>query len=109
MPEVHDQLAQIRPAINTDTLAYSVPGGTKALVYSVVVCNTSAGGGKFRVYAVPSAGAPGVGNAVYYDVNVPGNDTFTANISVTMKTGGMIYVRSDSGNHTFTISGMEIS
>jgi hypothetical protein len=107
--ETHKQLAQSDPVINTNTTVYTVPALTTTLLYSAVVANVGAGAGKFRIFIVPSAGAAAPGNAIYFDVNVPKEDTFVANISVILETGGFIVVFSDSGDHTFTLSGMEIT
>jgi hypothetical protein len=109
MAEEHKSLAQVRPAAATPTLAYTTPALTKALLYSVVVCNTSAGASKFRLHKVPSGGPLGLDTALYYDVTVPGNDTFVANISVTCEPGETLHVESETGDHTFTLSGMEIT
>lgn len=110
MPTItHKQLAQSKPLPATDTTVYTVPVAIKTLVYSVVVANTAAGTTKFRVHIVPSAGAVAVSNAIYYDIAVPGRDTFVANISVLMEAGGFIVVRSNDGSSAFTISGLEIS
>lgn len=106
---LHKQLAQSQPPATTDTTVYTVPALTKTLIYGIVVANVGAQKTKFRVHIVPSAGAAGADNAIYYDISVPKNDTFVANISVTMEAGGFIVVRSDNGNATFTISGMEIT
>lgn len=109
MAQVHKQLAQNKPVAATDTTVYTVPAVTKALVYSVVVANTAAGSSRARVHLVPSAGAANVDNAIYYDILIPGRDTFVGNISVMMETAGFIVVRSNDGNCTFTISGIEIT
>jgi hypothetical protein len=109
MPFTHKQLAQSQPAAGVDTTVYTVPGATKTLVYGIVAANVGAAKSKFRIHIVPSGGSAGLDNAIYYDITVPKNDTFVANISVTMETGGFIVVRSDNGNTTFTISGMEIT
>lgn len=109
MAITHKQLAQSQPAAATNTSVYTVPALTKALVYSVVVANINNSASRFRVHIVPNAGAAGVSNAIYYDIRVPGRDTFVGNISVLMEAGGFIVVRSDDGNSTFTISGLEIA
>lgn len=100
------QLAQSDPAANTNTTVYTVPASTKALVFGIIVANTGNIPDPFRIFIVPSAGVAGVGNAIYYDVIVPGQDTFVANIQVLMEAGGFIVVYSTSGAHTFTFSGI---
>jgi hypothetical protein len=100
------QLAQNQPVTATETTVYTVPASNKALVYGIVVANVALSPGAFRIFLVPSGGGAGVGNAIYYDVNLPGQDTFAANIAALMEAGGFIVVYSDTGNHTFTISGL---
>jgi hypothetical protein len=107
MAQVHKQLAQSKPAATTDTTVYTVPAVTKTLVYSVVIANVAAGSSRARVHLVPSV--VGTDNAIYYDILIPGRDTFVGNISVMMETGYFIVVRSNDGNCTFTISGIEIT
>jgi hypothetical protein len=109
MAQTHKQLAQSQPAANTDTTVYTVPALTKTLVYSMVVANIANGSSTFRIHIVPSGGSVGVDNAIYRNVNVPGKDTFVANISILIEAGGFIVVRSSDGNCTFTISGLEIT
>lgn len=108
MANTHKLLARSQPAAATNTIVYTAPASTKVLVTSIVVCNVGAAAETFRIFFIPAAGAANINNAIYYDVTLPDNDTFVANIALLGETDTDITVYSLGGNATFTISGMEI-
>lgn len=109
MAQTHKRLATSRPVLATQTTAYTAPPATKAMISSIFVCNTSSVDETLRLHVVPSGGAAGVGNAIYYDVTVRGNDTLLINAVPVLETGDFISVYALLGTLTFTISGMEIA
>ena len=109
MAQTHKRLGRTTPAAATNTTSYTAPASTKALITSIIVSNTGAAAETMRIFAVPSGGSAGVTNALYYDVPVPDNDTFVANIAVLLETGDFLVVYSLGGALTFTTSGIEIT
>lgn len=108
MAQTHKRLATSRPAAASNTDAYTATG-VKAMISSVFVCNTAAVDDTMRLFLVPSAGAAGVGNALYYDLTVRANDTLLVNGVPMLEDGDKLTVYSANGTLTFTISGMEIA
>lgn len=93
------RLASTRPAINTDTLAFTASMATEITRGFVVNVDSSAH--TFRIYHVPAGGSPGSDNAIYWDKTVAANDTFDlqtsgGNSGIHMAENDMIYVRSNS-------------
>jgi hypothetical protein len=104
------QLGQTAPTAATNTTNYTTPAATATILSSICICNTSSSvTDKVRVFIIPSAGAAGVTNAIIFDLSIPANNPYFANIAVTMNTGGFIQVYSLNGTSTFTTSGAEIS
>lgn len=109
MAQTHKLLVRSKPAAATNTIGYTTPGSTKALVTSIIAANVSAAAETIRIFLVEAAGSAAVGNALYYDLPVPVGDTFAANIAALAETDVDIVVYSLLGGVTFTISGIEIT
>lgn len=109
MAQTHKLLVRSKPAAASNTIGYTAPASTKALITSIVACNVGAASDTFRIFVVEAAGTAAVGNAVYYDVVLPDDDTFIANVAILAETDVDIVVYSLNGNITFTISGIEIT
>lgn len=109
MAQTHKRLATSSPAATTNTTAYTAPALTTVILSSIFVCNTSASDTTFRLFLVPSGGAAGVGNALYYDLPLRANDTFLINGVPDLQPGDFLVVYSGNGLIAFTISGLEIA
>lgn len=92
MANVIKVLGQSAPLAATLTTLYTVPGATSTACSSITVCNRSATATSFRV-AIRPAGA-GISDEmyIYYDVEIPGNDTFIATVGFTLATIGRAHV-----------------
>lgn len=69
----------------------------------LLICNNTAGAVAFRLYHVPSGGAAGLDNALWYDKSIAANDTFsfagdTNNGGIHLEEGDFIVIRSATGN-----------
>ena len=109
MAQTHKLLVRSKPAAASNTIGYTTPASTKALITSIVACNVGTSSDTFRIFVVEAAGTAAVGNAIYYDVALPDNDTFVANVAILAETDVDIVVYSLDGDTTFTISGIEIT
>lgn len=95
---------------DTDTSLYTVPSATSAVVSSILVCNKGTSSATFRVAHVDGAiSAVASEDYLYYDVDVPANDTFAATIGISMAAANSILVRSDSTDVNFILWGSEIT
>lgn len=107
----HTKLYQGAPAADTNITAYTVPAATRTQFNSIIVCNTGLVGLQFRIHQVPNGGSIGVGNALYYNVDIDPEDTFVVSFSSILDAvGDFIVVRSVGGaTLTYTLSGIQIT
>lgn len=54
---------------------YTVPASTVARVTQIIFCNTDTSDRTVRLWAIPSGGASGVANALFYDFVIPAKRT----------------------------------
>ncbi len=107
--QTHKFLGRATPGAAGTMTLYTAPPGTTALCTIFTICNTSSSDDSARVFWVPFGGAPGIGNAVIYDMPVPPSNPFAANIVHVLGPGDLIVVYSMNGNLTFSASGLEIA
>ena len=108
MAEVIKILGQLAPAASTYSTLYTVTAGKSAVVSSISVCNTNASQQRVRVHLVPNGGSEGIGNALYYDVLIPANETLGSTMGFTMAALDFVRVYADSTGICFQIFGSEV-
>jgi hypothetical protein len=109
MAEAAKVLAQVNPSATTLTDGYTVPGATSAVVSSITVANRSSTPTSFRISVAVAGAANDNKQYLYYDVEIPGNDTFVATIGVTLETTDVIRVYAAAAQLSFNIFGVEIT
>jgi hypothetical protein len=109
MADTFKVLAQSKPSAATLTDAYTVPASTSAVVSSVVVCNQSTAGTTFRISIAVAGAADDTKQYLYYDVDMPANETFIATIGISLATTDVIRVYATDATVSFNIFGMEIT
>ena len=102
-------LGQVAPAVTTITTVYTVPGATATHVTLISVANRSNTSSRFRLSARPGASGLATNHYLYYDIEVPGNDTFIGNIALMLPAAAVVEVYADSANLTVILSGVEIT
>ena len=109
MAETLKVLAQSAPSATTLTDVYTCGSSGGATVSSVYLANRSATATTFRV-SVAIAGA-GNTNAqyLYYDIPIPGNDTFVATVGVTMANTDVLRVYVAAATVSVNVFGVEVS
>lgn len=107
MADTYKVLAQVNPSAATLTDAYTVPGSTSAVISSIVVCNRSAAATSFRISVQVANAADDNKQYLYYDVIIPGNDTFVLTIGITLATTDVIAVYATLATLSFNIFGVE--
>ncbi len=101
-------LGQSKPAADTDTLLYTVPAATEAVI-SLFAANVSAVTESFRIGVVRSGNAIDWDrDALLYDVALNANSS-TQLSGIALATGDKIYVRSGDGGVVFNAMGLETS
>lgn len=109
MAEAYKNLGQSAPSATTLTDLYTVPSSTSAVVSTVTVCNRSSTATTFRVSVAPAGAADTNAHYLWYDVNLPGNDTFAATIGLTLATTDKIRVYAGAATLSFHAYGSEIT
>jgi hypothetical protein len=107
MAETPKVLGQLNPGAATLTDVYTVPPVTNAVVSTITVANRDATATEFRI-AVSPAGAPiSDQHYLYYDIPIPGNETFTTTIGISLETTDVIRVRATLATLSFNVFGIE--
>lgn len=109
MAEARRVLGQSAPVAATLTDILTIPGATESVVSSLVVCNRSAAADTFRVSVAINGAADSVEQYNYYDIPIPGNDTFVATIGITLDAADVVRVYSRNGTSSFSLYGVLIT
>ena len=109
MTTVYKNLGQSAPSAATLTTLYTVPASTEAVTSTIMICNRSAVATEARV-AVRIAGASIADeHYIYYDLLIPGNETFAATIGITLATTDVVSVYNTLATLSFNLFGTEIT
>ena len=100
-------LGQSAPAATTETTLYTTPASTVTTVSTICVCNRSATPATFRVSVAVTGGATANKDYIYYDVALPGNDTFSATIGITLAETDKLKVYASTADLSFNAFGLE--
>lgn len=109
MATAYEVLGQSAPSAATLTTLYTVPASTEAVGSSLVVCNRSATATEFRVAVRPAGASIADQHYLYYDLTIPGNETFIATIGMTLATTDVVSVYATLATVSFTLFGQEVT
>lgn len=109
MPTTFKVLGQSKPSAASLTACYTVPALTQATVSSITVCNQSAAQTSFRISVAVAGAADTASQYLYYDVVVPGNNSFVATIGLSLGAGDVVRVYNTLANCSFSVFGCEVS
>jgi hypothetical protein len=110
MLETLKVLAQSIPSANNLTDIYTVPSTTSVSISSIIICNqNNINEIVFRISIAIAGEADDVKQYIYRDLPLSPNDTFIATIGVSLGSGDIIRVFSDTDNVSFNLFGVEIS
>lgn len=102
-------LGQSTPSATTLTDLYTVPASTEAIVSTFTVANRAGSAATFRLAVAPAGASNSNEHYIYYDVAIPGNDTFAATIGISLEATDVVRVYASNTNLTFNIFGTEIT
>jgi hypothetical protein len=111
MARAYKILGQRNPTANVLSTLYTVPSGNSAIISTITVANldeSSTNGASFRVAANASGSAVANANYLAYSVNVPGKDTVTLTLGVTLNAGSIVSVNANSSLLAFSAFGTEV-
>ena len=109
MPQTHKVLGQSSPSANTDTTLYTTPASTQTIVSTLSIANLSATATTFRVAVRPAGATLANQHYVSFDVPLPGNDTVSLTLGLTLAATDVVTVRAGSANVAFSLFGCEIT
>ena len=109
MTTTYKVLGQLNPSANVDTTVYTVPSATQTVVSTVAVCNLSNVATTFSL-AVKVANAA-ITNKQYinYQTPLPGNDTMTLTLGLTLGATDVISANVGSATVAVNVFGSEIT
>lgn len=107
MPVTQKVLAQGFPSATVLTDTYTVGGATQATVSSITVCNQSSTPDVFSVSVAVAGASDTPAQYIYSDIVIPGNDTFTATLGITLAATDVVRCLSQNGTTSFNLFGVE--
>lgn len=107
MATTYKVLGQSKPGAASLTDAYTVPALTQACISTITVANQSATATKFRVSIAIAGAGDTAAQYIYYDIDIPGNNTFAATFGVTLGAGDVVRVYNTLATCSFNIYGCE--
>jgi hypothetical protein len=107
MPIVEKVLGQSAPVAGVTTDIYTVPPLTSTTCSTILVANRTATTDRFRISVAPG-GIP-LSNEQYISFSLPigPNDMFESTVGITIQAGDVVRVRSNGGNLSFNLFGIE--
>jgi len=103
-------LGQLKPANTTLTTLYTVPGSTEAVISSIIVANLTTAVATFRISIAVAGAADDLKQYIYYDISIPGKDSFVATLGISLSATDLIRVKTDTADAlAFTVTGVEIT
>lgn len=110
MATTYKILGQSAPADTNNANLITVGAAKSQIVSTLVVANTTATDATCRVFARIAGAAAAAGNAILYDVTVPGNGLQSLTLGITLAATDILTIQSGTANAlTFTAFGTEIS
>ena len=113
MPNTYKILGQVNPSANTQSNVYVVPAATEAVVNSITVANQGTSNVSYSVIVMPTAEfASSASNGKYFLIrgsSMPGGDTATLTLSLTLPAGAVLAANTNSADLSFSAFGVEIS
>ena len=109
MAETSKVLGQSNPSATTLTDIYTAPAATRAIISSIVVANRDAAADSFRVSIAVAGAGDDVKQYLYYDLEIPGNDSFAATLGITIAATDVVRVYSLNGTCSFSLFGAEVT
>lgn len=108
MAIVYKVLGQVNPTANTATTLYTVPAANSAIISTVSICNQAATASTFRLAVRPAGESIAAKHYLNYDTTLPGNDSITVTIGMTLAATDVVTVYAGSSTVSFNAYGNEI-
>lgn len=102
-------LGQLAPSATTNTDLYTAPSATSAVISTLTICNRSDTVSTFNIAVRPGGAAIENKHYIAFQVAVPGRDTTTLTLGITLATTDVITVYASSANLSFNAFGSELT
>ena len=113
MPNTYKILGQVNPSANTQSNVYVVPAATEAVVNSLTIANQGTSNVSYSVIVMPTAEfASPASNGKHFLIrgsSMPGGDTATLTLSLTLPAGAVLAANTNSADLSFSTFDVEIS
>ena len=109
MAQSYKILGQVNPTANTLSNVYVTPNATEGVVNSIVISNLSATNSSFSLVVRPVDEALDDKHYIVRGCVVPGSDTLTMTLSLTLQNNVILAANTNSSNLSFGAYGVEIS
>lgn len=109
MASAYKVLGQSNPLAATLTTLYTVPASTEAITSTLTITNRSAVAATVRVAVRVAGGVIADEDYLYYDLLIPGNETFAATIGLTLAATDVVSVYTDNATVSFQLFGQELT
>ncbi len=100
-------LGQSNPSAATLTTLYTVPASTSAVGSTIIVANRSTVATSFRIACRLAGASISDEMYIYYDVQIPGNETFAGTIGLALATTDVVSVYATLATLSFNLFGQE--
>jgi hypothetical protein len=108
MAIIYKILGQTNPAANTPTTLYTTPALKSTVVSSIAICNQSATAAQFNIAVRESGATLSAKQYINFNTSLPGNDTITISIGMTLAASDIITVTATTSTVSFNVFGSEI-
>ncbi len=109
MPTAYKILGQVNPALTSSTDLYTVPASTSTVCSTLNIANLAASNATFRIAILPSGSSLQAKNYLAYDTVIPGNDSISLTIGMTLAQFDKVQVYASTISQSFNLFGTEIS
>lgn len=116
MANTYKILGQANPTGGVETVLYTVPAATNAVISCISICNSSnsasvssTNSSKFSITVSKAGAATTSKDYIYSSVSILQSDTYIANIGMTLDAGDVIRVYSSNDFLSFNVFGTEIT
>lgn len=110
MATTYKILGQNNPSATTETVLYTAPALTSAVVSTVTICNQASSAATYRIAVRPAAdGSTTAKHWIVYGATVGASDTTALTLGLTLGAGDTLRVYGSTANLSFSAFGSEIA
>jgi hypothetical protein len=110
MATTYKVLGQALPAVQTQTVLYTVTTGKQCVVSSLVICNQTSAAASYRIAVLPFGETLIAADKhwIVYGATVGASDTTVVTPGITLASGDKIYVYGSTATISFSVFGTEL-